>query len=122
MQHDGKTTRGEVHSSPRWWEDTNDLAISIDESIQTGEFEMSNRKPFNDCAGYVASRKNALTNIHNVIYIADEAGIDADKKYVTVCEAHGQMVSSSSLPKARIDMKDASQWCSQCQAIAGIAG
>jgi hypothetical protein len=33
---------------------------------------MSNRKPFNDRAGYVASRKNPLTNIHNVIYVAAE--------------------------------------------------
>src|SRR5579885_1710612 len=32
---------------------------------------MSNRKPFNDCAGYVASKKNPLTDIHNVIYIPD---------------------------------------------------
>lgn len=81
------------------------------------------RKPFNDRAGYVASRKNTLTNIHNVIYIAAEQmiGIDSEEgKYVTVCEAHGQMVSSTNLPNARIDMKDASQWCSKCQELAGV--
>jgi hypothetical protein len=82
---------------------------------------MSNRKPFNVNAGYVASRKNPLTNSSNVIYIAAEAGIDAQDKYVTVCEAHGLMVSSTSIPKARIDMNDATQWCSACQAVAGIA-
>lgn len=79
---------------------------------------MSKRKPFNDCAGYVASRKNPLTGIHNVIYIAAEAGIDTGGvKYVTVCEAHGETLSSSNLPNARVDMKDASQWCCQCQKI-----
>lgn len=76
---------------------------------------MSVRKPFNDCAGYVASRKNPLTNIHNVIYVASEQGIEADGKYLTVCEGHKQSISSNSIPNARIDMKDASQWCSGCQ-------
>ncbi len=75
---------------------------------------MTNRKPFNDRAGYLASRINALTTIHNVIYLAAEQGIDADGKYITVCEAHGQMVSSTSMSQARVDMKDASQWCSKC--------
>ena len=77
---------------------------------------MSKRKPFNDCAGYVASKKNPLTGSSNVIYVATEQGIDVNQKYVTVCEAHKTMVSSSSVPKARIDMKDASQWCETCKA------
>ena len=76
---------------------------------------MSNRKPFNDRAGYVASKINPLTNTSNVIYIASEQGIDSDKKYVTVCEAHHTMISSASIPLARIDMKDASKWCKDCQ-------
>jgi hypothetical protein len=75
---------------------------------------MSNRKPFNDCAGYVASRKNSLTGIHNVIYIASEQDIDTGTKYVTVCECHHTMIGSTSIPKARIDMKDASVWCDDC--------
>ena len=77
----------------------------------------SNRKPFNDCAGYVASKINPATGIHNVIYIAADAGIDAEHKYVTVCEGHKQMISSTSIPKARVDMKNASQWCSKCQSL-----
>lgn len=77
----------------------------------------SKRKPFNDRAGYVASRKNALTNIHNVIYIASEQGIDVGDKYVTVCEAHGTMIGSPNIPTARIDMKDASQWCGVCRSL-----
>ena len=79
---------------------------------------MSNRKPFNDRAGYVASKINSLTGIHNVIYIAAEQGIDSEQKYVTVCEAHKTMIGSTNIPNARIDMKDASQWCEACQAKA----
>lgn len=78
---------------------------------------MSNRKPFNDRAGYVASRINPLTGIHNVIYIASEQGVDSDGKYVTVCEAHATMVSSANIPSARIDMKNTSQWCETCKAM-----
>lgn len=77
------------------------------------------RKPFNDCAGYVASKKNPLTNIHNVIYIASEQGIDATDKYVTVCECHSTMISAPNMPKARMDMKDASEWCAECKILAG---
>lgn len=76
------------------------------------------RKPFNDRAGYVASRKNALTNIHNVIYVASQQGIDVGMmKYVTVCEAHGRIIGSPNIPTARIDMKDASQWCGVCRSL-----
>jgi hypothetical protein len=82
---------------------------------------MSNRKPFNDCAGYVASKINPLTNIANVIYVASEAGIDADHKYVVVCECHKLMISTTSVPKARVCMKDASEWCTQCQEMAGVS-
>ena len=79
---------------------------------------MSKRKPFNDCAGYIASRINPLTSVHNVIYVASEQGIDASVKYMIVCEAHHQMIGSTSVPNARIDMKDASEWCSACRCLA----
>jgi len=78
---------------------------------------MSVRNLFNDRAGYVASKKNLLTGIHNVIYVAASQGIDADGKCVTVCEAHSQMISSTSVLKARSNMSDATQWCSNCQAL-----
>jgi hypothetical protein len=95
----------------REWQE---LLPLIEASMREGDFEMSNRKPFNDRAGYVASKINPLTGTANVIYIASEAGVDADKKYVTVCEAHHTMISSRNIPTARADMKDASQWCESC--------
>lgn len=78
---------------------------------------MSNRKPFNNRAGYVASKKNPITSTSNVIYVASAQGIEADSKYITVCEGHNQMISSTSIPKARVDMKNASQWCSDCKSL-----
>ena len=75
---------------------------------------MSIRKPFNDCVGYVASKKNPATGTSNVIYVASEQGMEADGKYLTVCEGHRQSISSNSISNARIDMKDASQWCTEC--------
>jgi HNH endonuclease len=83
---------------------------------------MSNRKPFNDRAGYIASKKNTLTGSHNVIYIAAEQGIDADRKYVTVCEGHKQMVSSTSVKNAYVDMRNSSQWCTDCQSLVATKG
>jgi hypothetical protein len=37
---DSKMSRGEVVSSPRWWDDK-DLELHIDESIQIGDFKMT---------------------------------------------------------------------------------
>lgn len=78
----------------------------------------SNRKPFNDRAGYVASLKNPITDIHNVIYKAEEQGIDVNGcKYAVVCEGHKTMTGATSIPKARELMKDAASFCEDCRAV-----
>lgn len=102
------------------FEVSDDLTAHLSDDIRIGAFEMSNRKPFNDCAGYVASRKNTITGIHNVIYIASEQGVDAEHKYITVCEAHHTMVSIPNIPQARIAMKDATSFCESCRQLSGI--
>lgn len=76
---------------------------------------MSNRKPFNDRAGYVASRKNQITGTSNVIYVASEQGIDVDGKYAVVCEGHATMTGATSVPKARVLMKNAAAFCVDCR-------
>ncbi len=67
---------------------------------------MSKRKPHNDLAGYVFEYKHRYGHI--VCYIAEEAGLDADDKYIIVIEAHHSMMGPSfpSLPKARAFVKD----------------
>jgi hypothetical protein len=79
---------------------------------------MSKRKPYNDCAGYVASRRNAITGGWLVIYRAEEAGLDpSGGQWVTSCECHGTLCNHSSLPKARDSMKSP-DFCEACQELA----
>lgn len=79
---------------------------------------MSRRKPFNDRAGYVASRRNAISGGWLVIYRAVDADLDpSGGPWVTSCETHGTLCSHSSLPKARASLKSP-DFCEACMAIA----
>lgn len=75
----------------------------------------SKRKPYNDRAGYIASRKNPVTGDWAVIYNAKQAEIDADYRHVVVCEAHGNMIASASRDLAYADMKTPWEWCDDCR-------
>lgn len=73
---------------------------------------MSKRKPHNINAGYIAERQ--YNGAHIVIYIASEQGIDVgENKYAVVCEKHGCMAGTTSVPKAREIMK-CPDFCQQC--------
>lgn len=79
---------------------------------------MSKRKPFNEGAGYIASRKNPLTGNWVVIYRAAESGIDVGSdKYAVVCEEHGAILGRTSVPNARPFMK-LPEFCEECMKIA----
>lgn len=81
---------------------------------------MSNRKPHNHLAGYVCELRAGETLAgqkgHVVIYKALPAGM-GESGYMTVCESHNEMVSSSNLPLARACMKMPRQFCEECQRI-----
>lgn len=78
---------------------------------------MSKRKPFNDCAGYIASRHNDINGGWVVIYIAAEQGIDvAPDKYAVVCETHATICGASSIPKARPFLK-IPEFCEECMGV-----
>jgi hypothetical protein len=80
---------------------------------------MSNRKPYNDCVGYIASRRNDVNRGWVVIYNAKEAGIDdAGGKYAVVCEEHGTILNTTSIPKARPLLKYP-EFCTDCRRDAG---
>lgn len=66
----------------------------------------SKRKPHNDFAGYVFERKHPLGHI--VCLVAEDAGIDADDKYVVTIEAADSIIgpSFSSIAKARDFVKE----------------
>lgn len=74
---------------------------------------MSNRKPFNDEAGYIASRHNEINNGWVVIYEATKQGLDVDGKYAVVCKKHGNITGASSLPSARPLLK-VPDFCAEC--------
>ena len=90
---------------------------------------MSTRKPYNDNAGYIASRHNQINGGWVVIYVAAEQGIDAgydpltgkDYKYATVCETHATICGTSSIPKARPFLKFP-EFCEACMDDARAQG
>ena len=83
---------------------------------------MSARKPYNDNAGYIASRHNEINNGWVVIYVAAEQGIDVGvDKYATVCCLHGTICGTSSVPKARPFLKFP-EFCEECMNDARAKG
>lgn len=79
---------------------------------------MSKRKPYNDKAGYVCSRRNEINRGWVVVYIAEEQGIDVGPdRYAVVCETHATICGASSIPKARPFLKYP-EFCEECMADA----
>lgn len=86
---------------------------------------MSVRKPYNDRAGYVVSRRNDVNRGWVVIYVAAEQGIDAGVdpssgrpyKYIASCETHDVFVGGTSIPSLRSCLK-VPDFCEECMACA----
>ncbi len=75
---------------------------------------MSKRKPYNDRAGYIASRRNEINRGWVVIYIAKQQKLDtSDGKYAIVCEKHSVICNTTSIPKARPFLKYP-EFCERC--------
>lgn len=75
---------------------------------------MSNRKPHNQDAGYIAEKIYAPSHSHIVIYVAEEQGMDVGSaKYAVVCSTHATLCGSTSLPDARKLMKHP-EFCMDC--------
>lgn len=76
---------------------------------------MSKRKPYNENAGYIASRHNLINNGWVVIYEAAAQGLDPEAgRYAVVCELHNTMVQTSSLRDARPLLKYP-EFCDACR-------
>jgi hypothetical protein len=83
---------------------------------------MTARKPFNDNAGYIASRHNEINGGWVVIYVAADQGIDVgSNKYVVVCEKHATICGFTSVAKARPRLKFP-DFCEECMADAKASG
>jgi hypothetical protein len=86
------------------------------------EVRVSNRKPYNENAGYVASRHNIINYGWVVIYVAAEQGIDVGTdKYATVCEKHGTTCGTTSVARARSFLKFP-EFCEECMDEARALG
>lgn len=81
------------------------------------------RKQHNQEAGYIAERTNPhLPGRKVVIYHAATQGIDAfGFTYAVVCDAHANIGSASSVPKARELMKAPEDFCEACRELTSAA-
>src|SRR5216110_927621 len=70
---------------------------------------------YNGLTGCVTQQKDEDTGITVGLYCAEQAGIDADGPWVTVCERHGTICSHTTQQKARETLALV-EWCEACQA------
>ncbi len=79
--------------------------------------KITGRKVHNREAGYIAERTNPhIAGTKVVIYIASKQGMDVgDNKYAVFCDIHSTLVGTTSIPKARILMKQPEQFCDGCR-------
>jgi hypothetical protein len=83
-------------------------------AMTTNTDPSSKRKPFNNLAGYIASRHNDINGGWVVIYDAAEAGLDASGgRYVVSCEKHNVLVNVTSMKLARPCLK-VPDFCEEC--------
>ncbi len=75
-------------------------------------------KPYNlhGIAGLAERTKHPDTERTMSVYVAEQAGIDAEDPWVTVCETHGSMVSSRTRAQASESMGN-QEWCEQCAEV-----
>lgn len=76
------------------------------------------RKIHNTEPGYIAERMNPFQPGTKVtIYVASEQDIDVgENKYVVVCDKHGTICGTTSVPAARSLMKSV-EFCEDCMAV-----
>lgn len=75
--------------------------------------------PHADDAGYVSSRRSALTNLHVVLYDGAKAGMEcAAGRWCTICTAHGTVGYHRTRVNGREALKAPAQWCQECGKIA----
>lgn len=73
-------------------------------------------------SGYISERMNPFVRgTKVVIYLASEQDIDADGcKYAVVCHAHGSIVGTTSIPKAREIFVQPDSFCDDCRELASF--
>jgi len=72
-------------------------------------------KPYNlhGIAGLAERTKHPDTGCTMSLYVAEQAGLDADETWVAVCETHDSMVGARSRAQGRESMENP-EWCEEC--------
>ena len=93
------------------------------------DYPMSKRKPHDDFAGYVAELRNKYSGGHTIISDCKRAAEGGNAlvldyvleggRYQVLCNEHGHLIYSPSLPTARELMKDPASFCMLCRVLAG---
>ncbi|KKM85892.1 hypothetical protein LCGC14_1284590 [marine sediment metagenome] len=75
------------------------------------------RKVHSKELGYIAERMNPhIGGSKVVIYVAGKQDMDVgSNKYAVFCDGHNTLVGTTSIPKARILMKQPEQFCDSCR-------
>jgi len=92
---------------------------------------MSARKPHQDFAGYAAELRNPYSGGHTIILDCRRAAAEGTPlvmdyaeeggRYQVLCNEHAYIVHCTSMPSARMCMKDPTFFCSECRILAGEA-
>jgi hypothetical protein len=69
----------------------------------------------NEPAGLLYRTTDRETGAVGSVYLASEQGVDADTKYVVVCETHSNTLADETLKVAKRDAANTRDWCDGCQ-------
>lgn len=69
-------------------------------------------------AGFVAEKLYKPSGSMIVLYRAAEQGLDTGGRYAIVCSAHGNLIGDSNLQRAKLSMRDPTQFCPDCDSSA----
>lgn len=71
-------------------------------------------------SGKVHQTTNSFSGTKVSVYHSEQAGMDSSEgcKYHAVCEDHGNMISETSISRAKSAAIDSPSWCEDCGKIA----
>ena len=109
-------------SSPRFTRRIVTLSLAAALAVVAAAYEHASpsqserlRTAASDDAGLLQRRKARSTGTTVSIYDREAAGVDADTKYVLVCEEHGLLLAAATLTMAKRFASVPEEWCGTCR-------
>jgi hypothetical protein len=69
---------------------------------------------FEGYGGCVTRRRSQQSKTIVAVYRNDQAGLDTDEPWSTVCETHGTVIAHDTLKLALYHLADPEGWCEEC--------